>query len=308
MDEVSTARIRVLEALTLATCPADHEIRLGSWVLRCGQSNVMRANTISVFADDLATEVALSERLKSSVDWYQSQGAKIHFRLSEHPAAMAVDRALARFRYEQHDATLVMQIADLPSLNLSAPAAGSPPYVQDVQHVQHVQYSQPKPIDTGTATEWRMVTRGESVESAANEAAAARDYGCSADINAPTTTTQAWLDGIIASAGLLDIPAQAPLRRKSYACAIYDVQQTLIASGVARICDAHVGIFNIFTLPEHRGQGCGTAITQALLKWAQTEGARTAFLQVVAENSSAIKVYARFGFIAAYRYHYRRQP
>ena len=279
MVEAPPARVLLLEALTLTTCPAEAETMIGSWVLRSSKSNVMRANTITVFGDDALDETAFSQRLIACKNWYASHAKEIRYRISSHASAMAVDRALAAHGYHQYDATLVMQIVELPSVNLTA----------------FTTTWKPVAIDVGTATQWRMTTRGEAAEVAAREASAAREYGCDTVLS----DTQKWLERIVESNG-------TRLARHTHACAIFDAQQNLIASGVARTCDVHVGLFNIYTAPSHRGQGCGKAITQALLAWAQQQGATTAFLQVEAHNAEAVRLYARFEFGAVYRYHYRR--
>jgi ribosomal protein S18 acetylase RimI-like enzyme len=304
----TAAHILVLEALTLATCPAEYETRIGGWVLRSSQSNVMRANTITIFADALladSEEGNFGERLIIGVEWYARQGKKIHFRISEHPAAMAVDRALARYGYALHGATQVMEIADLAGTILKTNNSNS---INSTKW--HIQAT-----DVGAATQWRMVTRGESTEIAMREADAARRYAQheqhglqpERDQNNAASAMQTWLDGLIAAAGIADIAATSRLPRKTHACAIYDAQQKQIAVGLARICGSHVGLFNIYTAPEYRGQGCGKRITQGLLAWARTEGARSAFLQVETENQDAIGIYERLGFVKVYCYHYRRQ-
>ncbi len=279
MVEAPPARVLILEALTLATCPAEAETIIGSWVLRSSQSSVMRANTITVFGDDLFDETAFNQRLKSCENWYAKHDKEIRFRISSHASAMAADRALAAHGYVQYDATLVMQIPVLSTVNLNA----------------FTTTWKPVAIEVDTATQWRMTTRGEAVEVAAREASAAREYGRDTVLS----DTQKWLDGVIESSG-------RRLARHTHACAIFDAQQNLIASGLARTCGTHVGLFSIYTEPSHRGQGCGKAITQALLAWAQNQGATAAFLQVEADNAEAIRLYEQFGFGAVYRYHYRR--
>ncbi len=294
----TAAHILVLEALTLATCPAENETRIGGWVLRSSQSNVMRANTITIFADAPltdSTQSVFNERLETCVQWYAQQGKKIYFRISDHPTAMAVDRALAEHGYVMYGATQVMEIVDLFSTALNTTTG----------------HWQAQPVDAGDATQWRMLTRSESAATATREAHAARLYGQEPEHeqeqNSAATAMQTWLDSIIAAAGVQDTATPVQLPRKTYACAIYDAQQTQIASGVARTCGTYVGLFNIYTVPEYRGQGCGKIITQSLLEWARTAGATAAFLQVETENQAAINMYARLGFVAAYQYHYRRR-
>ena len=45
-----------------------------------------------------------------------------------------------------------------------------------------------------------------------------------------------------------------------------------------------------------RGQGLGRAVVGALLADAQRRGARTAYLQVTAQNAAALALYRQFGF------------
>jgi len=54
-----------------------------------------------------------------------------------------------------------------------------------------------------------------------------------------------------------------------------------------------------------RGQGLGRAVVAALLADARRRGARTAYLQVTAQNAAALALYRQFGFDTAYDYWYR---
>jgi GNAT superfamily N-acetyltransferase len=66
-----------------------------------------------------------------------------------------------------------------------------------------------------------------------------------------------------------------------------------------------VGLYDIFTAPCARGQGLARALCRHLLAEAAGRGARTAYLQVEADNDAARAVYRGLGFIDAYAYHYR---
>jgi GNAT superfamily N-acetyltransferase len=68
-----------------------------------------------------------------------------------------------------------------------------------------------------------------------------------------------------------------------------------------------VGVFDVFTRPEARGQGLARLLCERLLCLSFNDGARVAYLQVDIGNSPARRIYAGLGFVDAYRYHYRTQ-
>ena len=69
--------------------------------------------------------------------------------------------------------------------------------------------------------------------------------------------------------------------------------------------DATVGLYDVFTAPDARGQGLAGALCAELLRLARADGARSAYLQVEGDNHAARGVYRRLGFADAYAYHYR---
>jgi ribosomal protein S18 acetylase RimI-like enzyme len=73
----------------------------------------------------------------------------------------------------------------------------------------------------------------------------------------------------------------------------------LVAAGGTHIVAQSVGIAalgNIFTLPEARGRGYGSAITAAVVRELQALSCRDIFLNVARSNVGAIRVYERLGF------------
>ena len=65
------------------------------------------------------------------------------------------------------------------------------------------------------------------------------------------------------------------------------------------------GVLQLGVAGERRGQGLGTAILHASLRWAKLKGARKAWVQVEADNAAALALYRRAGFQNAYEYSYR---
>lgn len=69
-----------------------------------------------------------------------------------------------------------------------------------------------------------------------------------------------------------------------------------------------VGLYDVFTAPEARGQGWSRKLCASVLMLACAQGARVAYLQVDAGNAAALAVYRHLGFEVAYGYHYRLPP
>ena len=69
--------------------------------------------------------------------------------------------------------------------------------------------------------------------------------------------------------------------------------------------DGIAGLFDIFTPEDQRGRGHGLRLCAALLAVARRQGAANAYLQVGAANEPAKRLYARLGFLQAFRYHFR---
>ena len=81
-----------------------------------------------------------------------------------------------------------------------------------------------------------------------------------------------------------------------------------VAAALAVVVGSWLGLFEIVVTPERRRRGIGTGLTSSLLSWGAARGASRAFLQVVAENAPAIRLYEGLGFDFSYRYWYRRAP
>ncbi|MCW2792843.1 MAG: GCN5-related N-acetyltransferase [Nocardioides sp.] len=76
------------------------------------------------------------------------------------------------------------------------------------------------------------------------------------------------------------------------------------ASGIAAYDRDWVGFRSIEVAPEHRRRGLGLAVMAALLEWGAEQGATTAYLQVLADNTPALGLYDRLGFSTHHAYRY----
>src|SRR5205823_2068265 len=67
----------------------------------------------------------------------------------------------------------------------------------------------------------------------------------------------------------------------------------------------HVGLFDVLVAPQARRRGLARRLTQSIGAWGHTQGARFAYLQVVATNAAALPLFAALGFETVYSYGYR---
>jgi GNAT superfamily N-acetyltransferase len=91
------------------------------------------------------------------------------------------------------------------------------------------------------------------------------------------------------------------------AYASVELDGEIAAVGLGVITQDYVGLFDIVTATHVRRQGLGRRIVSSLLQWGQDNGARHAYLQVVADNIPAVSLYKSLGFSEAYQYWYREK-
>lgn len=82
----------------------------------------------------------------------------------------------------------------------------------------------------------------------------------------------------------------------------------VVASGLAVRHRDWVGLFELVVIEAHRREGIGSQLARALLDWGRAGGAVRSYLQVVADNTPATRLYESLGFKPAYAYWYRRAP
>jgi len=80
-----------------------------------------------------------------------------------------------------------------------------------------------------------------------------------------------------------------------------------VACGLGVIHESYFGIFDIVTRSQDRQRGHGTELIRRMLAWAQQNGARHAYVQVMAHNAPAVRLYEKLGYRRLYHYWYRVQ-
>jgi ribosomal protein S18 acetylase RimI-like enzyme len=79
------------------------------------------------------------------------------------------------------------------------------------------------------------------------------------------------------------------------------------AIGLGVLERGYIGLYDIVTDARHRSRGLGTQVIHHILRWGQTNGAHSAYLQVMLDNAPAVRLYNKLGFHEVYQYWYRRK-
>ena len=81
-----------------------------------------------------------------------------------------------------------------------------------------------------------------------------------------------------------------------------------MAMAIGAVSGDHMGLFDVLVMPHARRRGLARKVTESLYAWAWRQGARFAYLQVVATNDAAMPLYAAQGFRTVYGYEYFVPP
>lgn len=82
----------------------------------------------------------------------------------------------------------------------------------------------------------------------------------------------------------------------------------VVAVGRGAASGQWLGIDSVTVLERYRRRGYGTAVLNALARWAGGHNARRTYLEVLEDNAAAIRLYRSLGYAEAYRYRYLTTP
>ena len=85
-------------------------------------------------------------------------------------------------------------------------------------------------------------------------------------------------------------------------------EEPLVAKGRVACDGDWAGITDVWVAPEHRRRGLGVVVLDAMISWAAERGATSAYLQVRADNTPALALYATMGFRTNHTYRYLAAP
>lgn len=103
-------------------------------------------------------------------------------------------------------------------------------------------------------------------------------------------------------------PAHAQILRNiinPYLTVALEIAGKWVACGLGVLERDWFGLFDIVTHPDFRQQGLATQLVAGMLDWAKSQGAQKSYLQVMENNTPALGLYAKLGYVDAYGYWYR---
>ncbi|TDD61813.1 GNAT family N-acetyltransferase [Kribbella antibiotica] len=169
--------------------------------------------------------------------------------------------------------------------------------------------AQPTDLDARLAARGYVVKNPTSVQCAAVAEVLAALPSPTVEVNISPVADDAWMqfwwqnDGRGGSAE--QAVARQILHRGAALYARIVVDGRIAAIGRLALVDDWSGLYCIAVDPAFRRQGLAQAVMHGLLQEATTRGIGQVFLSVLADNTAALALYARFGFSTVSRYHYR---
>jgi ribosomal protein S18 acetylase RimI-like enzyme len=130
------------------------------------------------------------------------------------------------------------------------------------------------------------------------------------EVRIDATPSPAWL------AGFAELSPVAPVHCETMAQMLRSIAAPVgfarveddghaIAFALGVVDGDHVGLFDVLVAPRARRRGLARRLTESVCAWGHTQGARFAYLQVVATNQAALPLYTALGFETVYSYGYR---
>jgi ribosomal protein S18 acetylase RimI-like enzyme len=269
--------VREIEERSRRAWPPRHLFDVGGWEVRFAGGYTGRANSVNPFGPARGD---LGANIRGCEDLFRERELRPVFRITPALDPPDLDATLEARGYVRRSETLVM-VRD-------ARSSGS----------------------TGGAASEGSASEVAGSDGSASHRVAPAPIRTDVELLIEEGVTSSWLQLISKWVGIP--PDREPLHRAilegirpAAAFARIRVAGRDVACGLAVREPPWVGLFDLATDPERRGEGIGTALVTGLLGWGAAGGAPRAYLQVVAENDGAVRLYRRLGFRDAYRYWYR---
>jgi GNAT superfamily N-acetyltransferase len=270
--------LRGLQERTARALPAELIVDVDGWWLRHDLGSAWWAATVLPHRDVASADlVDLVARVAAAEKFYASHGAPARFQVSPGVCPVGLDAVLAERGYQRHS-VMSVQVAPTAHVQRQPPTEQLLPtkHLLPTGHLLPIEHLPP----TGPLRVWLE-----------------------------EQPTRAWFDtwyavhGHGGDAGTEWAMLERVDQPCAYAAAVMGDQ--VVAVGRAVADTGWAGVFGMATLPEARGKGAAGKVLAALAEWAGAQAADHMYLQVEYDNSAALRLYERIGFVELCGYHYR---
>ena len=122
-------------------------------------------------------------------------------------------------------------------------------------------------------------------------------------VHGPTVDERGWPPTSARPAS--EVGANGDGERRGHLRHIRDDRGAVLARGRGSLHGDWIGVSALWTRPDLRGSGLGSAVLRSVLDWGAERGATTSYLQVVAaSNTAAQELYESNGYDVHHRYGY----
>jgi GNAT superfamily N-acetyltransferase len=258
-------QIDLIERLSVHLWPAEHTEALGNWILRASGGVTRRANSVFTWGNFPEDP----EWLKQVESFYQGHGLPVYYHVSE-ASPEGLDAKLDQLGYHKDAPTIVMtaeskEVLELSRLKLEQKAKAE------------------------VTSDWLTSADDERLDPAAKEIWLRHFMSLEKFSDERVDFYRGLMDRISPIKGFMQLRLNG----------------VTAAAGTAVVEKGWAGLINVVVGEPFRGQGISYRLMQALAEWSTQQGASNLYLQVMADNDSAIRSYSNLGFSPLYGYHYR---
>jgi GNAT superfamily N-acetyltransferase len=258
-------QIDLIEHLSVHLWPAENKEPLGNWILRASGGVTRRANSVFTWGNFPDDP----EWLKQVERFYHGHGLPVYYHVSE-ASPEGLDAKLDELGY----------LKDAPTIVMTAES-------KEVLRLSKLKLEQKEKAEVTSA--WLTPADGENLDPAAKEIWLRHFMSLEKFSDERADFYRCLMDRISPIKGFMQ------LRQGGVTAAV----------GTAVVEKGWAGLINVVVGEQFRGQGISYRLMKALVEWTTQQGASNLYLQVMADNDSAIRSYSNLGFTPLYGYHYR---
>jgi N-acetylglutamate synthase len=263
--ETEKKQIDLIERLSVHIWPAEHTEPLDSWILRASGGITRRANSVFTWGKFPVDP----EWLRQVESFYHDRGLPVYYHVSA-ASPDGLDAKLDQLGY----------LKDAPTIVMTAES-------KEVLALSKLKWEQKAKAEL--TSEWLTSAEDGRLDPAAKEIWLNHFMSMEKFSDERADFYRGLMDRISPIKGFMQ------LRLNGVTAAV----------GTAVVEKGWAGLINVVVGEQFRGQGISYRLIQGLAEWSTQQGATNLYLQVMADNNSAIRSYTNLGFSPLYGYHYR---